>query len=516
MGGNDGLRADSVYMSGNYLYNDYLGNLSNFYTRTLNYCPGNVWAARIATQALEMSTFNLSYPYGQYFNFTGTPRYIVASAAEMPYSVALGLQGYRTTPTVADMKASAEAFTVNHLLGTRSKNVAADIALAKSIGAWKDHEALEDHPDLKQEAKELEARAKALEKKLELTLKNEAGLAPSEILENIQELAEEVKDLNVDAKDLFERCKEAEAEYNAKKAEEEQERIEREAEEEDDVSDESSVATKEGDKEMDTDELAEEYDVKKPIIDSEQDVSSIVTEMKRNTNNSDDAKNYKDFMAMFTTGKVNSKNIVEVLDGVLSTNYNLYNGIYEMDNSSEALGKVFETLRARVNELKSNGYLTAEEAKNIKDTLVEVENQLGTGEDIPSTSPKVGGKNVNEILKDIVAKLKGKGTQSDFDAKIEAKQDERIKKATADFYKDHANANPGKEVNGTPALPAGVTYLPNSKMFQWEYDSSTVFKAKSYKELREKIWATKKEAIMTKWMEVTKELDKGLKDKAAS
>ena len=119
-------------------------------------------------------------------------------------------------------------------------------------------------------------------------------------------------------------------------------------------------------------------------------------------------------------------------------------------------------------------------------------------------------------MKDIVAKLKGKGTQSDFDAKIEAKQDERIKKATADFYKDHANANPGKEVNGTPALPAGVTYLPNSKMFQWEYDSSTVFKAKSYKELREKIWATKKEAIMTKWMEVTKELDKGLKDKAAS
>lgn len=516
MGGNDGLRADSIYMSGNYLYNDYLGNLSNFYTRTLNYCPGNIWAARIATQALEMSTFNLSYPYGQYFNFTGTPRYIVASAAEMPYSVALGLQGYRTTPTVADMKASAEAFTVNHLLGTRSKNVAADIALAKSIGAWKDHEALEDHPDLKQEAKELEARAKALEKKLELTLKNEAGLAPSEILENIQELAEEVKDLNVDAKDLFERCKELETEYNAKKAEEEQERIEREAEEEGDVSDESSVATKEGDKEMDTDELAEEYDVKKPIIDSEQDVSSIVTEMKRNTNNSDDAKNYKDFMAMFTTGKVNSKNIVEVLDGVLSTDYDLYKGIYEMNNSNEAMSKVIETLRARVNELKSNGYLDANTAKTLKDKLTAISNKLGNGEDIPRSNPQIDGKNVNEVLKDIIAQLKGKGTQTDFDAKIKAKQDERITKATADFYKDHATTRTGKEVNGTPALPAGVEYLPNSKEFQWKYDSTTVFKGKSYRALNDKILDSKKTEVIAKWNEILKSMDTNLKDKAAS
>ena len=514
MGGNDGLRADSIYMSGNYLYNDYLGNLSNFYTRTLNYCPGNIWAARIATQALEMSTFNLSYPYGQYFNFTGTPRYIVASAAEMPYSVALGLQGYRTTPTVADMKASAEAFTVNHLLGTRSKNVAADIALAKSIGACKDHEALEDHPDLKQEAKELEARAKALEKKLELTLKNEAGLAPSEILENIQELAEEVKDLNVDAKDLFERCKEAEADYNAKKAEEEQERIEREAEESGDVSGDSSVETKPGDKEMDTDALAEEYNVKKPIITEDQDVSSIVTEMKRNTNNSDDAKNYKDFMEMFTTGKVNSKNIVEVLDGVLSTDYDLYKGIYEMNNSNEAMSKVIETLRARVNELKSNGYLDANTAKTLKDKLTAISNKLGNGEDIPRSNPQIDGKNVNEVLKDIIAQLKGKGTQTDFDAKIKAKQDERITKATADFYKDHATPT-GKEVNGEPALPAGVTYLPNSKEFQWKYDSSTVFKGKSYKALNDKILASKNREAIAKWDEIVKSMDKHLKPKAS-
>ena len=514
MGGNDGLRTDSTYYRG-YTTSDYLTDLATWYTRSLRWNPGHIWPARNYTQAANSWIHQAAQPYGFYSNYAGRPSYVVLDQYELSETVAWHMHGYKV-----DMQPNPEevlnSIADNSLIAALPNDFKKSLQNLLSIGAWKDHEALEDHPDLKQEAKELEARAKVLEKKLELILKNEAGLSSSEVLASLRELEQDIKELDVEAKDLYERCKELETEYNAKKAEEEQERIEREAEEEGDVSDESSVATKEGDKEMDTDELAEEYDVKKPIITEDQDVSSIVTDMKRNTNNSDDAKNYKDFMEMFTTGKVNSKNIVEVLDGVLSTDYDLYKGIYEMNNSGKAMDEVIETLRARVNELKSNYYLTPEEAKNIKDTLVEVENQLGTGDEIPRNNPQIDGKNVNQILKDIVAQLKGKGTQSDFDAKIEAKQDERITKATADFYKDHANANPGKEVNGTPALPAGVTYLPNSKMFQWEYDSSTVFKAKSYKELREKIWATKKEAIMTKWMEVTKELDKGLKDKAAS
>ena len=79
----------------------------------------------------------------------------------------------------------------------------------------------------------------------------------------------------------------------------------------------------------------------------------------------------------------------------------------------------------------------------------------------------------------VIDKIKDKGTQADFDAKVKAKQNERTTKATADFYKDHATGKAGKEVNGTPALPAGVTYLPNSKEFQWKYDSTTVNLIKS-------------------------------------
>ncbi len=514
MGGNDGLRTDSSYYRG-YTTSDYLTDLATWYTRSLRWNPGNIWLARNYTQAADSYIHMASQPYGFYSNYTGRPRYVVLSQYELPYQTALRMHGYKV-----DMQPNPEevlnSIADNSIIAALPNKFKESLQKLQSIGAWKDHEALEDHPELKEEAKNIEAKTKVLAKKLELILKNEAGLSSSEVLASLRELEEEINSLDVDAKDLFERCKEVEAEYTAQKQEEEQERIEREAEESGDVSGDSSVETKPGDKEMDTDALAEEYDVKKPIIDSEQDVSSIVTEMKRNTNNSDDAKNYKDFMAMFTTGKVNSKNIVEVLDGVLSTNYNLYNGIYEMDKSSEAMAKVIETLRARVNELKSNGYLTAEEAKNIKDTLVKVENQLGTGEDIPSTSPKVDGKNVNEILKDIVAKLKGKGTQADFDKKIKDKQDERITKATADFYKDHATTRTGKEVNGTPALPAGVEYLPNSKMFQWKYDSTNVFKGKSYRALNDKILESKKTEVIAKWNEILKSMDANLKDKAAS
>ena len=522
MGGNGELRTDSIsyFRNGSYWNNNYLGNLADFYTRSLNYCPGNIWSAKIATQMLNMSTHNLAFPYGQYYNFTGTPRYVVASFSELPYNVALALQGYSQIPTVGDLKASADNFTINHLLGTKTQSIAKNIDEIKSIGAWKDHEALADHPDLQEEAKEIEKKAKVLEKKLELILKNEAGLAPSELLESVRELSEEVAELEGDTKDLAARCREVEAEYAAKKQEESQEKVDEEAEGAGDPSGDTSVETKEGDKKMDTDGLAAEYNVKKPIITEDQDVSAAAHNVKTALDTMNDTKAYNAIIDVLDTTKaVNANNIVEVLQELGS--YDLYGQIQTLnkEQDKEILLKFFALLTERINLLKDNGYLTAEEASIMKNGIKDMKAKF-TDTDLPGTSPKIqyNGKelDVNGLFKEISGQLKGKGTQSDFDAKIEAKQDERIKKATADFYKDHANANPGKEVNGTPALPAGVTYLPNSKMFQWEYDSSTVFKAKSYKELREKIWATKKEAIMTKWMEVTKELDKGLKDKAAS
>lgn len=504
------------YYDGSYGYNEYFKNLTGFFTRSLNYAPGNIWNARNATQMWNSTTYDLAFPYGQYYNFTGRPRYVVASAQELPYSVAMGLHGYSSAPTYADLIAARDAVTMKHQLSTRPSRVNAKLQQIKSIGEWKDNEALADYPEYKTEAKEIEEEAKKLEKKLELVMKPESPYSESGRLETIAEIEKEAAALGEKAKTLYDKCKKAEAEYQEQKAKEEKEKLEEQANNssEGDAVGDTSVTTTEGDKKMDTDALATEYGVKKPVIVSDQDVSTVVRNVKINTNNSNDSKNYTDFVNMFTTGAINKGNIIEVLDGVLSSNYDLYDGIYEMDKSNDAMGKVIATIRERVNELTPE-FLDKNTAKAIKDTLALVENKLGTKVDIPKDSPKFnwGDKknlDVNGIFKEIVAKLKGKGTQADFDAKVKAKQKERTTKATADFYKDHATPT-GKEVNGTPALPAGVTYLPNSKEFQWKYDSSTVFKGKSYKELNEKILSSKNRQAIAKWDTIVKEMDKKLK-----
>lgn len=518
------------YYDGSYGYNEYFKNLTGFFTRSLNYAPGNIWNARNATQMWNSTTYDLAFPYGQYYNFTGRPRYVVASAQELPYSVAMGLHGYSSAPTYADLIAARDAVTMKHQLSTRPSRVNAKLQQIKSIGEWKDNEALADYPEYKTEAKEIEEEAKKLEKKLELVMKPESPYSESGRLETIAEIEKEAAALGEKAKTLYDKCKKAEAEYQEQKAKEEKEKLEEQANNssEGDAVGDTSVTTTEGDKKMDTDALATEYGVKKPVIVSDQDVSTVAQELKTHTNNDDDAKDYKYVSEMFSTGKINAGNIVEVLDEY-DDYEKLYDGIYEMDNSKEIMTTLLSTLQARVKLLKDNGYITAAEYSDYTKKISNVKKNLGgDAKDIANSEPTIKMTNTStntsqnlklfsKYLKEyVIDKIKGKGVQADFDAKVKAKQNERTTKATADFYKDHATGKAGKEVNGTPALPAGITYLPNSKEFQWKYDSTTIFKGKSYKELGDKILASKKTEVIAKWNDILKEMDKNLKDKPAS
>lgn len=510
MGGN-GIYGYEYY-DGSYGYNEYFKNLTGFFTRSLNYAPGNIWNARNATQMWNSTTYDLAFPYGQYYNFTGRPRYVVASAQELPYSVAMGLHGYSSAPTYADLIAARDAVTMKHQLSTRPSRVNAKLQQIKSIGEWKDNEALADYPEYKTEAKEIEEEAKKLEKKLELVMKPESPYSESGRLETIAEIEKEAAALGEKAKTLYDKCTKAEAEYQ-----------EANNSSEGDAVGDTSVTTTEGDKKMDTDALATEYGVKKPVIVSDQDVSTVAQELKTHTNNDDDEKDYKYVSEMFSTGKINAGNIVEVLDEY-DDYEKLYDGIHEMDNSKEIMTTLLSTLKARITSLKEAGYITPAEYSDYTKKINNVKKSLGGNvKDIEkseltikmtntSTNTSENLKIFSKYLKEyVIDKIKGKGTQADFDAKVKAKQKERTTKATADFYKDHATGKAGKEVNGTPALPAGVTYLPNSKEFQWKYDSTTIFKGKSYKELGDKILASKKTEVIAKWNDILKEMDKKLK-----
>lgn len=535
MGGNDGLRTDSIGTF-RYGYGDYLGDMSKFFTRSLAYCPGNIWSARNYTQAWNTYTYQAAQPYGFYFNFTGRPHYIVADPFQMPYQTALELHGYSNpyVPTAAGTAAKLTQMTEQAGLEAKVGQTVYDLQERVVIGKWKDEACLADEPELKKEVEELSQKIENVLKKIKETMENKEKLSSQEVSAKVDALVEVAKPLIEEANTLRDKLVEVKAEYDKKKAEELADKAKEEAEAASDSGDavgDTSVTTTEGDKKMDTDALATEYGVKKPVIVSDQDVSTVAQELKTHTNNDDDAKDYKTVSEMFSTGKINAGNIVEVLDEY-DDYEKLYDGIYEMDNSKEIMTTLLSTLQARVKLLKDNGYITAAEYSDYTKKISNVKKNLGgDAKDIADSEPTIKMTNTStntsqnlklfsKYLKEyVIDKIKGKGTQADFDAKVKAKQKERTTKATADFYKDHATANPGKEVNGTPVLPAAITYLPNSKEFQWKYDSTTIFKGKSYKELQDKVYATKspsKNQITAKWLEVVKELDKGLKDKPAS
>lgn len=532
MSGNDGLRTDSLAYGKPYRYGygDYLGDMTKFFTRSLAYCSGNVWNARNFTQAWNVYNHQAAQPYGFYYNYTGRPHYIVADPFQMPYQTALELHGYANpyVPTAAGTAAKLQQMTEQAALEAKVGQTVMDLQQRVEIGKWKDAECLADQPELKKEAEELSKKIKNILDKLHETMENKEKLSAQDVGAKIDALIEVAKPLIEEANTLIKNLTEAKAEYDKKKAEEVADKARQDAEDAannaggDDPVGDTSVTTTEGDKKMNTDQLATEYGVKKPLAlkDDAENVSELAQEVKTALGTMNDTEAYNKIIEILDTSKsVNADNIVGVIEE-LGSNYDLYTQIQTLNSGEDknVLLKFFTLVETRINNLKAP-YLTDVEAKEMKDAIKQMKNKL-SGTDLPGTSPKITYRNkevdCTQLFKSLAADLKGKGTQSDFAAKIKDKQKERTTKATADFYKDHATSRPGKEVNGTPAPPAGVTYLPNSKEFQWKYDSSTVFKGKSFKELGDKILASKKTEVIAKWNDILKEMDKKLKDKTAS
>lgn len=531
------MGCNGVYgLFGNGFMNPYLP-MAGYLTSTLGHSPCNIWPARNWTQAAQSWTHCAAYPYGFNFNFTGRrTQYIVADPFQMPYQTALGLQtGQVYGGMSADqLKYCFEQRNERFVVDLSVTKTVSNLQQVKSIGACKDFAYMkaEENKELRDEVVALEKKAEELLKQFEEVMKDANSLGTDELAAKVKVYSENAKALVGESDELYKRVKEAEKAYNDKKTEEAAAAAEEAAagagsSAGDGVVDgESSVTTTEGDKELKTNEaLSSEYGVKQPIIASDQDVSVVVQELKTHTNNDDDAKDYKTVKEMFTTGKINAGNIVEVMEEYGGYE-KLYNGIYEMDNSKEIMTLFLSALTQRVKALKDGGFITQAEYNDYNKKINKTKGLLGDdNKDIASKEKFIAmtdngtTKNIkvfSEYLKTyVIDKIKGKGTQADFDKKIEAKKKERTTKAKADFYKDHAT-KVGKEVNGTPALPAGVTYLPNSKEFQWKYDSSTVFKASSYKALNDKILASKKTEVIAKWNDILKTMDASLKDKAAS
>ncbi|MCM1010773.1 MAG: hypothetical protein NC390_07865 [Fusobacterium sp.] len=529
------MGCNGVYgLFGNGFTNPYLP-MANFLTGTLGYKPCNIWPARNYTQFANVWTHNASYPYGFYFNFSGRPHYTVADAFRMPYQTAMGLQTGQTygVPSIAALQ--MQFAQMNEASGIRidSQLTASKLGKAKSIGACKDEPFMkaEENKELREEVLAMEKKADDLLKQLEDVMKqaSEEKLSSSEAAAKIKVLSDAAKELVGETDELFKRITEAQEAYDkdaAEKAKAEQEEAADQAGSgsngSSNVDGETTVTTTEGDKELKTnDALSKEYGVKEPIIASNQDVSEVTQKLKQHTDNNDDDKDYEAVLAMFTTGEINSDNIVEVMEEY-GDYAKLYDGIYEMDNSKDIMIKFTAALTKRVEALNVKGFITPAEYNDYIKKIGKVKANLGGNtEDISSSEKKIamtdGGttkdlKIFSEYLKTyVIDKIKGKGTQADFDAKVTAKKTERETKARKDFYGAHAKTKTGKSVkNENAALPEGVTYLPNSKQFQWKCGDN-VFKGETYTKLNDAILKCGKADVIANWNEVLKKLDENLK-----
>lgn len=228
MGGNAGFRTDSLSLYGNrgYGYGDYLCDMSKFFTRSLAYCPGNIWNARNWTQALNVRTHFAAQPYGFYYNFTGRPHYVVADPFQMPYQTAMALHGYAdpSVPTAATTAAKLEMMTAQAAMEAKAGQTFYDLSEAKSISAWKDAKCLagedEEKAQLRKEAEELGKKIEKTLKDLQEAMENKAKLTPEEVGEKIDAIVAEAQPLLTQAKELRDKCRKIEEEYNKKKAEE--------------------------------------------------------------------------------------------------------------------------------------------------------------------------------------------------------------------------------------------------------------------------------------------------------
>lgn len=514
---------------------DYLGStlgyMSGLYTRELDWCPAAQYPAKDWTNAWNAYTYNASQPYGFYYSYPGNRSYYyVEDSFSLPYEVAMRMKGYNTSAAgMARVASNCVAICQQGGKSYMASVACESLNAAQSVGEWKDSEALSERSDLKEEARTIEEKSKALLKKLDEVMKNEENLSNEQVLAKVKAIRDQGATLKTQAEELFKKCKEVEEEYNAKKQEEA-------AQEVADVgggdggsgNGTSSVTTEEGDTSLTTrDQLSAQYNVRKPVVEADADVSSVVCDVKAHTSNDDDKKDHDEMMKMFATKKLNECNIIEVMDSLLSEGHDLYDGIYEMNNSKDIMKEFIRLMKDRVNLLKGEDYLylTSAEAKEVLDIIRALEAKIiVSGDDIPSSSPRITigneQKNFNEACKIIIEKLKItignesvlRGSQKHFDKKIEEKKTERKEKALKAFYGDHAKTKAGKTVKDEKAaLPDGLSYLPNSKKFQYKYDSEHIFKADSYSKLNDAILNSKDTKIIAAWNEVLKKLDENLK-----
>ncbi len=511
---------------------NYLGGLvdtSYLLARSLKFQPCNIWAARNYTQAANVGIHFGSQPYGFYSNFTGNPHYVVADPLSYPPEVAWAAKGYSSIGFAAKNTMAAVMQTLNQaaLNVTVSSTGGKMNAVLTFASTYKENEAVKKDDALKKELEQLEVKAKQALEQLQKATVDEKGQpkAASEVKAVMSIYEQTAKALDEQATALgkrvdaaIEKYQKEQAEAAAKKA---QEGLDNAGAVE---GGSSSVATVEGDTVInDNGQLASEYNVKAPVVASGLDVGPIVRDAKDHLKNNDDDKDRDALLALFDTTKgIKADNIVEVLDGIMADDFDFYDGVYEVDDNKNVMLKFTDALRARVKSLEDNNYLSKDEADGFRKILDAINNKLGTGDDgMPSSQPNIkidkyshtydaSGKravgiienkerDVNGWLREIVHCLKGLGTQNDFDRKIKEAQNKRIADATKTFVGDFATSQgAGKKAKSNATLPAGVTYLPNSKQFQWK-SGDKVFKGDSLANLKQAVVDTADTELIAKF-----------------
>ncbi len=261
MGGNE------IYGGGYYDYrlsralygeNNFWANMTGLYTNSLKSAQGNFWAARFANQMWNTSTHDLAHPYGFYFNFTGTPRYVVASSDELSYPTAIGMHYGLSSiiPSTESLLALRESTNLKFKLQHVPGKVAGKISNLAGIASWNDkaildksapglHDYLKEHnaEDL-QKAKEIENQVKKLKAQLELVMENKTGLPADKVLEQVEKIGALVDELTKTAEPILKSLLKAQQDFIAEETAKAQEEIEEQAEEEVEGDDGDADSTK--------------------------------------------------------------------------------------------------------------------------------------------------------------------------------------------------------------------------------------------------------------------------------
>ncbi len=222
MGGNG-----NGYLPIGYGLGTYLGSMSDFYTRGMRTSPACYWPARDYTSAWEGYNYHISQPYGMLHTYVGKPYYTVADSFQVPYSLAMSAQGFRTAYSPDDIAATLQNISLQNGMSALAKQTGADLSKIQTIGQWKNEKVLKDEPELKEKIIELEKKAKALLEQLEKVMKNEDGkLSAVQMNAKIKAISEAAAPLYKEAEAIHKELNELQAKLVQAEAEAAQEEVE--------------------------------------------------------------------------------------------------------------------------------------------------------------------------------------------------------------------------------------------------------------------------------------------------